>query len=184
MHRNTFVTTLAAAALSIGLGGCGAKEPTQTVEFGDGNLQIELAESWIESGRGDREMSFRHPQVPGAELRLEQRSEDTGAFALTVPAVKSQIGSHYNRKYGVTSRMTLPGNALITFDRELEEGGDWYFQRQWIVATPRNGSGYVLRVDATLRVPLDQAKAESTLGLAEGIDTALGDAEFALASRT
>lgn len=183
MHRHLLVTALAAAALSVGLG-CAAGEPTRSVEFGDGRLQIELPESWTELSRGDREASFRHAQASSAELLLEQRSEDTGAFALTVPAVKGQIGSFYNRKFAVTSRMTLKGNALITYDRELEEGGDWYFQRHWVVATPRNGSGYILRVDATLRVPVDQAKAESTLRLAEQLDAVLGDAEFALADTT
>lgn len=182
MHRHTFVMTLAAAALSLGIGGCASQEPTRTVEFGDGQLRLELPESWSATERGDREASFRHAEVPSARLVLEQASHDTGAFALTVPAVKGQIGSYYNRKFAVKSRMTLKGNALITFDRELEEGGDWYFQRHWVVATPRNGSGYVLRVDATLRVPLTQAKAESTLGLLEQIDGALGDSEFALAN--
>jgi hypothetical protein len=153
---------------------CDAEPPAQPVSFNEGLLHIKLADTWVKMQDQGTSMKFRLPGSEGITLSFEDKSSSFG-MPLTTPAVKSMIGSELNRAFGqVKARLTLKGSALLTYPREKREGREQVYTHNWVLAKPY-GSGIIMRVDITLRVPVSQKDALEIRELIAVLDKQVGN---------
>ncbi len=166
------VTVSAALALA-----CGSHpEPTQPVNFGNGLLSMSISESWVLLRGTESEVVYEHPTLGEVRLSLEDETRDDFGIPLSVAAVKSIVGKELNHDYGgVRTRVSLSGNAMIDYARELIEDGEVLHTQNWVVAKP-SGIGSILRVAITLNMPEELQSEPALLSLIETLDKQVGDA--------
>ena len=138
---------------------------------------MELSDKWVLARSSDKQALYKHPELGNVRLTIENQTRDYGT-PMTVAAVKSAVGTELNMAYGgVVTRISLSGNALIHYARDLEEGGKNLHTQNWVVARP-HGYGGIARVAITLKVP-DQAKADPAVAsLIQSLDKQVGDAKL------
>jgi hypothetical protein len=174
-HPTLFsIVVSVSAALTLA---CGSDpEPTQSVNFGDGLLRMSISESWVLLRATQSEVVYEHPTLGEVRLSLEDETRSDFDIPLTVTAVKSIVGRELNGAYGgVRSRVSLSGNAMIDYARELVEDGEVFHSQNWVVAKPY-GVGSILRVAITLNVPEELRSDPAVLSLIESLDKQVGDA--------
>ena len=165
---------LALPLLPVIVAGCSAEPPSQLVRFNEGLLHMKLDDTWVRMQDLGTSMKFGLPGSDDITLSFEDKSSNFG-MPLTVPAVKSMIGSDLNRQYGqVKARLTLKGSALLTYPREKREGRDEVYTHNWVLAKPY-GTGIIMRVDITLRTPVSQKDAPQVQELIAVLDKQVGD---------
>ena len=158
--------------LSVGLAlACGShSEPTQPLNFANGLLNMSISENWVLLRATDSEVVYEHSTLGEARLRLEDESQHDFGGPLTVVAVKSIVGKELNGTYGgVRTRISLPGNAMIDYARELNEDGELLHSQNWVVAKPY-GIGTIQRVAITLSMPKALRADPAILSLIESLD--------------
>jgi hypothetical protein len=160
--------------VSLLLAGCSSEPPSQNISFKQGLLDMRIAESWVKTKDKERWMEFRLPDTEGIRLSFRDKSWDFGQPA-TTNAVKSMIGSQLNGRYGgVKARLTLKGNALLTYSREKKDGLEKVYTHNWVLAKPY-GMSLVNQVDITLKMPVSQKDAPEIQEVIALLDKQIGD---------
>jgi hypothetical protein len=156
------------------IAGCGGEPPSQPVSFNEGLLHMKVADTWVRMQDQGTSMKFRLPGPDGITLSFEDKSFDFG-MPITTPVVKGMIGSELNEQFGgVTARLTLKGNALLSYPRQKQEGREQVYTQNWVLAKPY-GTGIIMRVDITLRMPVSQKDTPQVQDLIAVLDKQVGD---------
>ena len=180
--RSPITAGIVLSLLLIGLFGCKAKEPTQSVNFDGGMLTMVISQSWKpawpeEDEETDASLFYEHAQHRDVRLSFENQFDEFGS-PLQVPAVKSIIGKELNGRFGgVIARVSLGGNAMLKYPREIERDEEAYYTENWVLARP-HGWGNIARVAVTLEVPAAQRQKPDIQELIATLDRQLGDAKL------
>jgi hypothetical protein len=160
--------------VTLALAACGASEPVQSVKFKQ-RLNIEISQQWVPMKASGKKASYKLGESKEIRLSFEDQTRDYGT-PMTVQGVRSAVGSELNSAYGrVDARLSLAGNALLSYPREMQEGSARVYTHNWVVAKPF-GYGAVARVAITLRVPEGQQSSPEVTALMEQLDKQIGDA--------
>ena len=159
---------------------CGGRDdvPTQAVQFGRGMLDMSIGDVWQLESASDEARVYVHRDYEELRLELEGITEEFG-HPLRVSDVKSIIGKELNRAYGgVSTRVSLGGNAMIKYHRDLiDEYDDAIRTEDWVLAKP-TGQGDITRIEISLRMPEALRANPKIEALIEQLDLQAGDARI------
>lgn len=173
------VAVFGIAMLAVWVSACTAeKEPTVRVQLGQSALDMMISDQWKREESSTESRSYRHKRFTGVELHLSSEVEDLGS-PLLVPHVKELIAKELNRRFGgVSTRVSLGGNAMIKYSRMDEDDyGDSRRREEWVIAKPV-GFSEVLRVSISLRIPEVAESYEGLPALISALDRRVGDARI------
>jgi len=158
--------------------GGGDEMPTQAVQFGRGMLDMSIGDVWQLESASDEARVYVHRDYEELRLELEGITEEFG-HPLRVSDVKSIIGKELNRTYGgVSTRVSLGGNAMIKYHRDLiDEYDDAIRTEDWVLAKP-TGQGDITRIEISLRMPEALRANPKIAALIEQLDRQAGDARI------
>jgi hypothetical protein len=174
MRRRQLVSGVVGVVMLCAFVACGASEPMQSVRFKQ-RLTMEISQQWVPMKASGKKASYKLGDSKDIRLSFEDQTRDYGT-PMTLQSVRSAVGSELNSAYGkVDARLSYAGNALLTYPREMKEGGTKVYTHNWVVAKPF-GYGAVARVAITLRVPEGQQSSPEVTALMEQLDKQVGDA--------
>ena len=160
--------------------GCGAgdERPTQAVQFGHGMLDMSIADAWQLESADEESRVYVHRDYEALRLELAGITEEFG-HPLRVVDVKSLIGKELNRIHGgVSTRVSLGGNAMIKYTSDLiDEYDDAIHTEDWVLAKP-TGQGDITRIEISLHIPEDLRTHPKIAALIEQLDLQAGDARI------
>ena len=167
--------TLAAFAVTVSLA-CSQKPPEQAISFHNGILNISISDQWQLQRDSGKKAYYKHA-LTGVKLTFEDQTSDFGA-PMTVQGVRSVIGSELNLRYGgVNARLGYGGNAVLSYERQIEEGRNKIHTQNWVVAHPL-GYGAIARVAITLKVADGEQGTAEFEAIVQALDTQVGDAKM------
>ena len=177
--KRSITTPLAVLCLSLFLAGCFEEpEATRPISYGTDLLQMVVSDRWELWSEGDDERAeqiYAHKDFFDLRLHVAGHVEDFG-HPLRVRDVKSLIGRELNLAYGgVTSRVSLGGNAMISYAREDAE--EVLHLEEWVLAKPVAGGG-IARIEISLRMPPERRADPKLAPLIKALDQRLGDAKI------
>ncbi|MFK7896652.1 MAG: hypothetical protein AB8G23_12500 [Myxococcota bacterium] len=180
LNRRAGVLALGTFLLSLALGCEGEAPDAFRVQLDQGALDMKLSNEWGLKEGGQTRRVYVHQRMTGVELHLVTDREDMGA-PLLVPHVKELIGKELNRKYGgVSTRVSLGGNAMIRYTRNTEdEVGDPLRREEWVLAKPV-GRSEVQRVEISVLIPEVAEHYSGLPAVLAALDKRVGDGRIAL----
>ena len=167
--------TTVAMALAAAVG-CSQKQPEQPISFNKGRLNMAISDQWQLQRDGGKKAFYQHA-TSNVKLSFEDQTTDYGT-PMTVQGVRSAIGSELNLRYGgVNARLGFGGNAVLTYERQVDEGRKKVHTQNWVIAHPF-GYGAVARVAITLKVPDGEQGTPEFQALVQALDAQVGDAKM------
>ncbi len=165
--------------LAFGAVGCSGDEaPTRPVTLGN-RLDMVIADAWELEGGDARSLVFVHRELGEVRLHIAAHEEEFPGGPLTVQSVKSTLGRDLNLQYGgVVSRISMGGNAMIRYARDVtDEYDDTLRSEEWVLARPA-GYQQIARIQISLQMPPEAAGDPRVAEIVEALDRRVGDAKI------
>ena len=179
MYRTSMSRTLAIVFSAIVLFACSSEdEPTRSVQFGEGLLDMAISDAWELESSTDAGRVYTHKDLDEVRLHFEGRTEDLGQ-PVNLVGVKGMVGKELNRAYGgVSTRVSMGGNAMIRYKREvMDEYDEPLHSEEWVLVKPV-GFSDMARVEISLRMPAGSVGHPKIPELMDRLDKQVGDARI------
>ena len=152
--------------------------PTLRIAYGADLLDMQVSDRWTLESSDDAEDVYVHRDFFDLRLHVTGHVEEFGQ-PLGVRNVKSIIGRELNLEHGgVTARVSLGGNALLSLARqEVDEYDEPVHVEHWVIARPV-GHGDVARVELQLRMPEERRADPKLAPIVDALDRRIGDAKI------
>ncbi len=174
-----FTTVPFLILLALLVGACSTQSaPSKPVQMDYEMLDMLISEDWQLETAEPQNLVYTHNGLANVSLHFSSRLDEFGS-PLQVAHVKSMIGKELNRQYGgVRTRISLGGNAMVDYSRDLVDDDDVSLRaREWVVAKPV-GHGDIVRVLISLQSPATAETDTSISEMIEVLDKQIGDARI------
>ena len=156
---------------------CTSESPTRKVSLSHGMLEMVISESWKLETTDSQSRVYTHVSHDDARLHISSQLEEFGS-PMRVVHVKAMIGKELNLEFGgVRTRVSLGGNAMMDYSREVLVDDAPLHAREWVLARPV-GFSDIARVLISLQVPPARQSDPSILEMIEILDKQVGDARI------
>ena len=164
--------------LAAALTACSGSEPTRVVQLDEGRLEMAISEDWELESSSPLDRVYSHKEIENLRLHIGSQIDDYGS-PVQVAHVKGVIGKELNLQYGgVTTRVSLGGNAMMSYSRSVsDDSGEELRAQEWVIAKPI-GYSHVARVDISLRIPKSAESHPKIAELIDRLDKQVGDARI------